>query len=168
MPVCELCTKSFPNNLKIDGVWKMLNKRKFCLECSPYKEHNTRRLTEVKIVGVKKCLKCGEDKKLEDFYRNGKHSYCVPCSKKDSFNRKQRLKEFAVEYKGGACQACGYNKCIDALEFHHENREQKEFSISSKTNGISLERLKKELDKCTLYCCRCHREREFELKSNQK
>lgn len=25
----------------------------------------------------------------------------------------------AIAYKGGKCQCCGYDKCIQALEFHH-------------------------------------------------
>ena len=27
----------------------------------------------------------------------------------------------AIEYKGGKCAKCGYDKCTDALDFHHEN-----------------------------------------------
>lgn len=26
---------------------------------------------------------------------------------------------------------CGYNRCVDALEFHHENPEEKEFKLGS-------------------------------------
>ena len=29
------------------------------------------------------------------------------------------IKKWAVEEKGGKCSICGYNKCIEALEFHH-------------------------------------------------
>lgn len=31
----------------------------------------------------------------------------------------KRTKEKLIEYKGGKCQVCGYNKCASALEFHH-------------------------------------------------
>jgi len=24
-----------------------------------------------------------------------------------------------LQYKGGRCQRCGYDRCMDALEFHH-------------------------------------------------
>lgn len=44
--------------------------------------------------------------------------------------RRRRLREMAVEYKGGKCIICGYNKCLGALEFHHTNSKNKDFSIS--------------------------------------
>ena len=71
--------------------------------------------------------------------------------------RRKNLKLLAIEYKGGKCQnpECGYNKCVDALEFHHLSN--KDFSISN-GNTPSWERIKKELDKCILVCANCHRE----------
>lgn len=71
--------------------------------------------------------------------------------------RRSKLKEELVEYKGGRCEICGYNKCIEALEFHHLNREEKDFTISSYSN-LSIDKLKKEVDKCILVCANCHRE----------
>jgi hypothetical protein len=29
-----------------------------------------------------------------------------------------------VEYKGGKCQKCGYDKCERALTFHHRNPDE--------------------------------------------
>lgn len=68
----------------------------------------------------------------------------------------KRIKEELVEYKGGKCEICGYNKCIQALEFHHLDPTQKDFSISGGTK--SFERLKPEVDKCILVCSNCHKE----------
>jgi hypothetical protein len=42
------------------------------------------------------------------------------------------------------------------LEFHHLDPNEKDFSIGGKS--WSLERLKKEVDKCILICANCHRE----------
>jgi len=67
------------------------------------------------------------------------------------------MKLKAVNYLGGKCAVCGYDSCIEALEFHHINPEEKEFAISGKFN-ISWEKLKSELDKCQLLCANCHRE----------
>jgi hypothetical protein len=61
-----------------------------------------------------------------------------------------------VEYKGGKCQICGYNKCFNALEFHHLNPNSKDFTISGKS--LSFEKLKYEVDKCILVCSNCHSE----------
>ena len=62
-----------------------------------------------------------------------------------------------IELKGGKCSICGYNKCIEALDFHHIDPEEKEMNMSrgkSKAWNIVL----KELDKCILLCSNCHRE----------
>ena len=38
----------------------------------------------------------------------------------------------AISYKGGRCQVCGYDRCIEALEFHHLDPTQKDFGLSNK------------------------------------
>ena len=38
---------------------------------------------------------------------------------KQVISRRRKFKQKAVEYKGGKCVVCGYNKCNRALEFHH-------------------------------------------------
>lgn len=67
-----------------------------------------------------------------------------------------RVKKQCIEYKGGKCCICSYDRCINALEFHHINPKEKDFLISGGTK--SFENLKKELDKCILVCSNCHRE----------
>lgn len=69
---------------------------------------------------------------------------------------RRKKKQLLVEYKGGKCERCGYNKCIDALEFHHLDPLTKDFTISS--SNLSLEKQKLEVDKCLLVCANCHRE----------
>lgn len=63
-------------------------------------------------------------------------------------------KKKAIQYKGGGCTVCGYNKCEAALDFHHTTPELK---IKIKDH-LSFINQKAELDKCVLLCCRCHRE----------
>ena len=72
--------------------------------------------------------------------------------------RRKKIRQMAVEYKGGRCQECGYSSCIEALEFHHSNSSGKDFSISEKGYTRSWAKVKKELDKCMLLCANCHRE----------
>ena len=64
----------------------------------------------------------------------------------------------AIEYKGGECVICGYNKCSRALCFHHVNPEDKSFGISANGFTRSWEKTKNELDKCVLLCSNCHME----------
>ena len=72
--------------------------------------------------------------------------------------RRKVVRQKAIEYKGGKCQLCGYNKCMEALEFHHF--ANKKFGISQKGYTRSWEKVKEELDKCVLLCANCHREVE--------
>ena len=63
-----------------------------------------------------------------------------------------------MEYKGSKCEKCGYNKCSEALEFHHKNPEEKDFNLSDRNLILDWQEIKKELDKCILVCANCHRE----------
>ena len=74
--------------------------------------------------------------------------------------RRKKVKDLAIEYKGGSCQICHYSKCVDALEFHHINPLEKEFGIGAKGYTRSWESVRNELDKCVLLCANCHREVE--------
>ena len=74
------------------------------------------------------------------------------------------MKALLVEYKGGACQRCGYSKCMEALDFHHSTRGEKDFGISYKGHTKSIDILKKEVDKCELLCANCHREEHAKLR----
>lgn len=69
---------------------------------------------------------------------------------------RKRTKQRLVEYKGGCCEICGYNKCMGALDFHHKNPKEKDFGIGGVTK--SFDKLKNEVDKCILVCANCHRE----------
>jgi 5-methylcytosine-specific restriction endonuclease McrA len=74
------------------------------------------------------------------------------------YNASQRrlfLKERAIEYKGGKCQICGYNRCTSAMVFHHTNPAEKDFNISERQGWKSVVA---ELDKCELLCSNCHAE----------
>ena len=84
-----------------------------------------------------------------------------------SKKRYRKTKQKAVEYLGGRCNRCGYDKCVEALEFHHKDPSTKDYDLS-KGRGIdtrkSFETLKTELDKCVLLCANCHREIHYEQK----
>lgn len=74
-------------------------------------------------------------------------------------NRRKKIKEQAIRYKGSSCLICGYNRCIGALEFHHLNPNEKDFAIANMYTK-NWEIIKSELDKCVLLCANCHREVE--------
>ena len=74
------------------------------------------------------------------------------------YARRKKVRQMAIEYKGGKCELCGYNTCTDALEFHHKDLSKKDFGISEKGYTRSWKRVQQELDKCIMVCANCHRE----------
>ena len=72
--------------------------------------------------------------------------------------RRKHLREKAREYKGGKCMLCGYDRCLEALDFHHIDPKKKDFGLSEKGMTRSWDKIKMEIDKCVLICANCHRE----------
>ncbi|EBS4516540.1 hypothetical protein DQT32_03855 [Salmonella enterica subsp. enterica serovar Braenderup] len=99
-------------------------------------------------------------------YKNGRH-VCKKCANEKISNYRRELKIKAVEYKGGKCAFCGYNKSISALEFHHTDPNEKDFGIATKGTIRKFEAIKKELDKCIMLCANCHREEHDRLFKNK-
>lgn len=93
--------------------------------------------------------------------KSGKQTFryrCKKCAVIAVEKRRKTLKLKALSYKGNKCTKCAYNKCGDALEFHHRDPIKKEFGIAADGCTKSWDRIKKELDKCDLLCSNCHRE----------
>jgi 5-methylcytosine-specific restriction endonuclease McrA len=105
----------------------------------------------------------------EEFDTNSStRKYCYKCSgdstRKDNETRKHQktvlrrsMKLQAIKMLGGKCSKCGYDRCVDALEFHHENQDEKEFKLGS-GNTMSWVDYKSEAMKCILVCSNCHKE----------
>ncbi len=81
-----------------------------------------------------------------------------PNRSKGMIYRREK-KEILIEYKGGKCQKCGYDKCPDALQFHHIDANTKVIEIGGFRH--TLDKLKAEADKCTLLCSNCHIEQHI-------
>ena len=77
--------------------------------------------------------------------------------------RRKKVKQMAIEYKGGKCEICGYDRCVDVFEFHHKDLSKKDFGISEKGYTRSWKRVMEELDKCIMVCANCHRELHAKL-----
>lgn len=82
--------------------------------------------------------------------------------------QRRKLKRQAIEYKGGACINCEYNKCPAAMIFHHPDPNEKDFAISAGGITRSFDKLKVELDKCILLCSVCHAEIHYEEDEKQR
>ena len=113
----------------------------------------------------------------KEFYPNiigMTRKYCYECSPAD-VNRSEQItslrhamKKEMVKQRGGKCERCGYNKCIDALHFHHIKEKEKEFGLSE--NGIihSWILYQEEASKCELLCANCHAEEHYNRNHKNK
>lgn len=177
----------------IYGNWKVINKAQSrggkvywnckCQICGTEKEIQGNHLKQntfanhcqVESIEVRKCLICG--KEFQPIKGGYTRKYCYECSPSYSHGDSQgrqsaitairhSIKKQLVEYKGGKCEICGYDKSIWAMQFHHINPEDKDFELSTKyNNGVAdMQKLYKEVDKCRLLCANCHfEEHEKEL-----
>lgn len=106
------------------------------------------------IVELRECKNHG----LTEFIKRADGYFrCRKCAIEAVSKRRRNNKLALVEYKGGKCEICGYDKCIEALSFHHLDPSKKDFGIGS-GDTVSLKRLKDEADKCILVCNNCHAE----------
>ncbi len=115
---------------------------------------------------LKECKTHG----LTEFYKfkrtdnNTCRYICKKCKNERQNKQKNERKIKAVEYLGGKCSICGYNKSFKSLCFHHI--KNKKYNISHIiTNNWNF--LKEELDKCVLLCLNCHGELHFRKHKNQ-
>lgn len=102
---------------------------------------------------IRICIYCG---KTFEINKNKGNTGNI-CSSCRTSIRRTKLKKEAIEYLGGKCSFCGYNKCIASLDFHHTDPKEKGFPLN-KMYRHSKEEIIKELDKCILLCANCHRE----------
>lgn len=120
---------------------------------------------------TKICSKCGLEKPLSDFHKNGFDSlgnqkyrgYCKTCANKRESERYWEKKAF-VESQKQKCAKCGDTR-VYVLDFHHRDPTQKDFTICQYKRG-SQETIQKEIDKCIVLCANCHREFHYLEKQN--
>jgi 5-methylcytosine-specific restriction endonuclease McrA len=125
----------------IDGKLRVLSSRRFCTACSPFGAHNT------------------SARPLDDPRVRRRQSWV-------NYSRRRRIwmKAELVGGRGGRCEDCGYQRTIWALEFHHRDAKTKDFSLGGFLG--SIERARREADKCFLVCANCHRIRHARSKTD--
>jgi len=148
--ICRKCGDSFPLKVWIDGKKKNLQRRHYCLSCSPFGSKNTKRLEESKKEhGPKFCSVCGRE-----FSRKG--TKCCNCVFN---NRIERIRNKVIDIVGDRCLVCGYNRACRNICFHHVDAEDKLFNLSMReVTGLAWKRVIKEIRKCIPLCMNCHGE----------
>jgi hypothetical protein len=102
------------------------------------------------------CKECSRSY-LKKHYRDNREYYLKKARKSNDIARK-KLKEFVDLLKATTpCLDCGkrYHPC--AMDFHHLEKDNKEYDISQLVSAGLNNRLKKELTKCVILCAICHR-----------
>lgn len=163
--VCEKCNQEYQSKFIHNGKTKYLgNKRRFCLECSPYGSGNRYNL-RCNDMENKRCPICKNRKSRKEFTFSG--NYCRSCNSTSRKQHRKIVKKFLVDLKGGKCSVCSYDKCIDALVFHHINPEEKDFEIGrANSSRFTIEQMTKEVEKCQLLCFNCHAELHANIRNN--
>lgn len=86
-----------------------------------------------------------------------------------TLEKRREYKRKAVEYLGGKCELCGYNKCVDAFDFHHRDPGEKGDNEPSRIiSSCAWDRIVEELDKCMLVCANCHRELHAKIRAEER
>jgi hypothetical protein len=87
----------------------------------------------------------------------------------EKVTKSQTNKRVCLDYKNiKKCRICGYDKCMEALEFHHT--ENKTITIGETINNTKFfknigdipEKIKTELDVCEVLCSNCHHNEHFD------
>ncbi len=142
---------------------------KQCLECRHDKTKTiklnatTKRVSKDNPNGLV-CSICSIVKTDENAFKlkDGRwQSYCKQCNAVMTAIRSRAFKTLCLQYKGGCCEKCGYDKCPASLNFHHKDPNQKSFSISQRKSKKLDEEVKRELDLCSLLCANCHYEEHY-------
>lgn len=143
MPTCRKCVRVFPNRTNINGIIRNIHSRKYCLICSPWGYHNTRIMdgdtTKDKRLGIRKLPH------IPAWHGNGR----------------PEVKIRAIQYKGGRCLLCGYDRSTWAMCFHHRDPRIKDFGVGGSTK--SWAKIQNEINKCDLLCLNCHCEEHGRL-----
>ena len=63
------------------------------------------------------CKICGKEVERSNKAMN-MGNLCNSCRQR---YRQLKMKQKAIDYLGGKCSVCGYDKCNDALDFHHKH-----------------------------------------------
>lgn len=161
MNICVKCDEEFPIKVEINGKIRNLQRRKYCLDCSPFKSGNTKKLHKLpeKLV----CITCGKQ------LRGNQTKFCSGAFKVKEHQgyEEQKLrgikrKAYLVMQAGGECQKCGYKSNLSVLHFDHRNPEEKGFELDMRTLSTrTFASIIEEFAKCDLLCANCHMQEHY-------
>lgn len=116
------------------------------------------------------CKICNKQFQIINTHGGQNRQVCYDCvpqgltqSEREKIIRQAIKRKVSDEKLQRGCDICGYNKCAEALEWHHNN-DNKNFNPSNCLTGRGFkgyEMYLKEIEKCELLCANCHREKHY-------
>lgn len=103
----------------------------------------------------KYCLICGKPFRPKTGAAN-QRTCCYECMPDGVQLGRSGFLDLLRKQRGGKCERCGYDTYLGALDFHHINPSEKDFTIGNR--DYKLKECIEETKKCILICSNCHRE----------
>ena len=131
---------------------------------------------------MKKCGRCGVEKRLAEFHRwnrgDGLQPWCKPCRKEydrayHARNRKRRQQQVRARRSklaawnhglkaSSPCADCGGFFHPIAMTWDHLPGSEKVDEVSNLVKAGKTLKARAEIEKCELVCANCHAVRSFE------
>lgn len=139
MSKCVVCNSVFPNFVEIDGKMRNLQRRKYCLNCSPFGQHNTKVLEVSNIIkyckfcgkpllNKKQMLFCNNECKSEYYYQEyiARWKRGLEDGMSGKYGISKRIKRYLFNKYNNKCCKCGWNQMNPftnkiPLEVHHKD-----------------------------------------------
>lgn len=146
MPLCSNCGEAFPNSLIVDGKLRILNRRRYCLVCSPFGRHNTRKIHQARSTrAMTACLACGQKTPNPRYCSNQcqrDHEWQQVVAKIKATGRApvgtsgqcRFAKRYLLEFQGRVCAICGLSEWRGQpvpLVLDHINGDSADWQISN-------------------------------------
>lgn len=125
---------------------------KYCSFCKTEKSENEFSLNKTKKDKLNSfCKTCMSEYKKRHYEANK-----INIIKKVT-RRKNEIKAWVKNYKKNLkCEKCNENHPA-VLQFHHLENQIKENNISNlMCSGVSIRKIKEEINKCIVVCANCH------------
>src|SRR5574337_230956 len=129
---------------------------KICPNCGPKPVSEFSFKNKAKGIRHSLCKSCHSTYRTQH-YKNNREQY-IAKAKRNVLIQRERNYQSKTEYlRQHPCTRCPESDPI-VLEFHHRDRADKEDAISYMLqNGYSWKKILREIAKCDVLCCNCHR-----------
>lgn len=117
---------------------------------------------------MKKCSGCKLSKPVSDFWRDrsrydGLTTYCKDCQTKKRNDRQDKIIQYLFNHP---CADCPERDVI-VLQFDHLGKKANNIS-SMVMNGVSWDKILREIKKCEVVCANCHIKRTSKRRNTHR